>query len=95
MKQGAFLKSHELTWNMRDRVWELTGKVEDPDGKEIRFYFPLSNLPRKMCIRLIKENQQLKKLLNQCKYELRDRYTDVGWEDWSLLTKIDNAIGEK
>lgn len=38
---------------------------------------------------------QLKKLLRECKYELRGRYIDIGWEDWSLLTKIDNVIGEK
>ena len=42
-----------------------------------------------------KENQHLKELLHQCKYELISRYTDVGEEDFSLITKIENAIGEK
>ena len=37
---------------------------------------------------------QLKELLHQCKYELIGRYTDVGEEDFSLITKIDNVIGE-
>ena len=38
-----------------------------------------------------KENQQLKKLLCKCKFELMGHYT----EDWSLMIEIDNAIGEK
>lgn len=42
-----------------------------------------------------KENQQLKELLKECKYELRGCYTDIGWEDWSFINKIDNVIGEK
>ena len=99
MKREAFLKSHELTWNMRDQVWELTGRVEDTDGKEIRFYFPLSNLPRKMYIRLIEENQQLKELLKQwlhfypiVLYEYEDTLKTKDIVE--LYEKTTNAIGE-
>ena len=46
------------------------------------------------CGELQKENTQLKELLRECKYELRGCYTDIGWEDQSLINKIDQALGE-
>ena len=42
----------------------------------------------------VKQYDNLKELLHQCKYELISRYTDVGEEDFSLITKIDNATGD-
>ena len=42
-----------------------------------------------------KENAQLKELLKECKYELRGCYTDIGWEDQSLINKIEEVLGEK
>lgn len=44
--------------------------------------------------RLEEENAQLKELLGECKYELRGCYTDIGWEDQSLINKIDQALRE-
>lgn len=37
---------------------------------------------------------KLKELLKECKYELRGCYTDIGWEDQSLINKIDQVLGE-
>lgn len=41
-----------------------------------------------------RENTKLKELLKECKYELRGCYTDIGWEDQSLIDKIEQALGE-
>lgn len=44
---------------------------------------------------LKQENTKLKELLKECKYELRGCYTDIGWEDQSLINKINKALGEE
>ena len=98
MKHKAVLKEHELTWNMMNQVWELTAIIE-ADGKDMQLYFPLSNYPRRMYIKLCEEKQQLKELLKECRNYINkvafctpNCYKTL-MED--LLTKIDNAIGEK
>ena len=45
-------------------------------------------------IKIVEKNTKLKELLKECKYELRGCYTDIGWEDQSLINKIDQVLGE-
>lgn len=55
---------------------------------------------------VIEENQQLKELLKECRpyvdqaMPISFNDNDIGWKPWqinrcTILTKIDNAIGEK
>lgn len=107
MKHTATLKEHELTWNMMNQVWELTAIIEI-DGKDMQLYVPLSEYPRRMYIKLYEENKQLKELLRDCRFMLREMSDVNNWlegDDCELnyymatecgkyVTKIDNAIGE-
>lgn len=52
-------------------------------------------------LKVIDENQQLKELLKECVEALNDAQRDCGYSDSiidicsPIITKIDNAIGEK
>jgi SOS-response transcriptional repressor LexA len=70
---------------------EYLGYIERIDGKNRTLKLSKNYTTRK----LKQENQNLKKLLHKCKFDLIGHYTDIGWEDWSLINEIDNAIGEK
>ena len=77
------------------RIWLYNDRSKTPESQH-EIYEILAPVPSyKEWQAKDKENQQLKELLHQCKYELISCYTDVGEEDFSLLTKIENAIGEK
>lgn len=73
-----------------DRIVEL-----NKENRQLKELYKRLKDTQNLELEVRRENQQLKNLLKECKYELRGRYTDVGWEDWSLINKIDNAIGEK
>lgn len=70
---------NSMVKSLNEKIDDMWDTIEDCEGE---------------ISQLRKEKEKLKRLLIECKYELRGCYTDIGWEDQSLINKIDNVLGD-